>query len=92
MKQIPEGDILFMVEYVKISQLRSGDVLARTVYDSNMRVLLRENKPLTDRGIQTIKEQGYKGIYINHEDNLFRAEVAFSAPLVDDLLQLKIYP
>ena len=53
-----------MVEYVKINNLRSGDILARTVYDSSMRVLLRENKPLTDRGIQTIKEQGYKGIYI----------------------------
>ena len=79
-----------MVEYVKISQLRSGDVLARTVYDSNMRVLLRENNPLTDRGIQTIKEQGYKGIYINHEDNMFRSEVALAAPIVDDLLQLKI--
>lgn len=90
MKQIHKGDYLFMVEYVKISQLRSGDILARTVYDSNMRVLLRENKPLTDRGIQTIKEQGYKGIYINHEDNVFRAEVAITAPLVDDLLQLKI--
>ena len=79
-----------MVEYVKISHLRNGDILARTVYDNNMRVLLRENKPLTDRGIQTIKEQGYKGIYINHEDNVFRGDVALAAPLVDDLLQLKI--
>ena len=58
-----------MVEYVKINNLRQGDILARTVYDSSMRILLRENKPLTDRGIQTIKEQGYKGIYINHPDD-----------------------
>lgn len=79
-----------MVEYVKINNLKSGDVLARTVYDSSMRVLLRENKPLTDRGIQTIKEQGYKGIYINHPDHAYREEVALAAPLVDDLLQLKI--
>ena len=79
-----------MVEYVKINNLRSGDILARTVYDSSMRVLLRENKPLTDRGIQTIKEQGYKGIYINHPDDTYREEVALAAPLVDDLLQLKI--
>ena len=79
-----------MIEYVKINQLRKGDILARTVYDSNMRVLLRENKPLTDRGIQTIKEQGYKGIYIDHKDNTFRSEVALAAPLIDDLLQLKI--
>lgn len=79
-----------MIEYVKISNLRCGDILARTVYDSNMRVLLRENKPLTDRGIQTIKEQGYKGIYINHDNNVFREEIALAAPLVDDLLQLRI--
>ena len=79
-----------MVEYVKINNLRRGDILARTVYDSNMRVLLRENKPLTDRGIQTIKEQGYKGIYINHGSTTYREEIALSAPLVDDLLQLKI--
>lgn len=79
-----------MIEYVKINNLRNGDILARTVYDSSMRVLLRENKPLTDRGIQTIKEQGYKGIYINHPDNTYREEVALAAPLVDDLLQLKI--
>ena len=79
-----------MIEYVKIKNLKSGDVLARTVYDSSMRVLLRENKPLTDRGIQTIKEQGYKGIYINHPDNNYREEVALAAPLIDDLLQLKI--
>ncbi len=79
-----------MVEYVKINNLKKGDILARTVYDSNMRVLLRENKPLTDRGIQTIKEQGYKGVYINHTDNTYREEVALAAPLVDDLLQLKI--
>lgn len=79
-----------MVEYVKINNLRQGDILARTVYDSSMRILLRENKPLTDRGIQTIKEQGYKGIYINHPDDKFREEVALAAPLVDDLLQLKI--
>ena len=79
-----------MVEYVKISQLRDGDILARTVYDSSMRVLLRENKPLTERGIQTIKEQGYKGIYIYHEEDSFRSDVALAAPLVDDLLQLKM--
>ena len=79
-----------MIEYVKIKNLKSGDVLAHTVYDSSMRVLLRENKPLTDRGIQTIKEQGYKGIYINHPDNNYREEVALAAPLIDDLLQLKI--
>ena len=79
-----------MVEYVKINNLRQGDILARTVYDSSMRVLLRENKPLTDRGIQTIKEQGYKGIYINHPDAVYREEIALAAPLVDDLLQLKI--
>lgn len=79
-----------MIEYIKINNLRAGDVLARTVYDSNMRVLLMENKPLTARGIQTIKEQGYKGIYINHEDNVYREEVALAAPLIDDLLQLKI--
>lgn len=79
-----------MIEYVKINNLRNGDVLARTVYDSNMRVLLMENKPLTTRGIQTIKEQGYKGIYINHEDDGYREEVALAAPLVDDLLQLQM--
>ena len=78
-----------MVEYVKVNNLRQGDILARTVYDSNMRVLLRENKPLTTRGIQSIIEQGYKGIYINHNEASFREEVALAEPLVDDLLQLK---
>lgn len=45
-----------MVEYVKINNLRRGDILARTVYDSNT----------------------------------YREEIALTAPLVDDLLQLKI--
>ena len=79
-----------MVEYVKINNIKNGDIIARTVYDSSMRVLLSEGKPLTDRGIQTIKEQGYKGLYINHADSGYREEVALIAPLVDDLLQLKI--
>ena len=67
-----------MIEYVKINNLRKGDILARTVYDCNMKILLRENKPLTERGIQTIKEQGYKGIYIEHEHNVYREEVAIA--------------
>lgn len=79
-----------MIEYVKINNLRKGDILARTVYDCNMKILLRENKPLTERGIQTIKEQGYKGIYIEHEHNIYREEVAIAEPLIDDLLQLKM--
>lgn len=79
-----------MIEYVKVCNLKQGDILAKTVYDSSMRILLKESKPLTTRGIQTIIEQGYKGVYIQHEDACFREQVALAAPIVDDLVQLRI--
>ena len=79
-----------MVEYVKISNLKEGDVLARTLYDAEMRVMLKNGNKLSANGIRVIKEQGYRGIYIQHEDNGFRQDVPLAEPLVDEMTQLQM--
>lgn len=72
-----------MIEFVKVSSLKNGDVLAKTIYNDKLQVLLKEGNRISDNAISIIKSQGYKGCYIDHGGNR-REDVPISEPLIDD--------
>lgn len=52
------------MRYTKISNLKSGDIMARTVYGTDGRVLVRTNTVLTPFLIQKLVCLGYPGVYL----------------------------
>lgn len=72
-----------MIEYVRVSHLKEGDVLGKTVYNDKLQVLLKAGNRLTKACIQNIREQGYKGVYIEVGD-LKREAVPIPEPIVDE--------
>lgn len=77
-------------EYIKIANSKAGDVVGYTLYDSKSRVLIRAGNRLTEAGIRAIKEQGYKGIYIQHESTERREEIPVAEPLISEPLCIQI--
>lgn len=53
------------MEYIRVTRLEPGMILAKDIYDENYRVLLRSDKLLTEEAIRAIKNQNYKGVYVN---------------------------
>lgn len=79
-----------VVEYVRVQNAQVGDVIARTLYDEKGRILLRNGNKLTAAGIRVIKEQGYKGIYIEQEGLERREDIPVPEPLVSDFQCMQI--
>ena len=79
-----------VVEYVRVQHVQVGDVVARTLYDEKARILLREGNKLTAAGIRVIKEQGYKGIYIQQEGTERREDIPVPEPLVSDFQTIQL--
>ena len=79
-----------VVEYVRVQNVQVGDIVARTLYDEKARVLLREGNKLTAAGIRVIKEQGYKGIYIQQEGTERREDIPVPEPLVSDFQTIQL--
>ena len=79
-----------MIEYVRTENLKAGDLIARSLYDENCRILLKAGKALTDTAIRVIAQYGYKGVYIDHIDEFRRESVPIPEPLVDELTQLQL--
>lgn len=52
---------------VPILEARQGDVLARTLYDERLDVLLRAGVPLTGRLIERIADRGFARIWVRDE-------------------------
>ena len=77
-----------MVEYMKISALKEGDLLGRTIYDEKGGILLKDGARLSRRMIGVIEEKGYKGVYINHADQ--RNLVMVLEPIIDDFTSLRV--
>ena len=73
-----------MVEFVKVQNLKTGDILAKTIYNDNLKVLLKEGNALTPTGINAISKLAIKGVYIEHDSNLRRESVPLAEPLLDD--------
>lgn len=79
-----------MIEYVRVQNLRVGDMIERTLYDENGRVLLSAGKLLTETAIRVINQMGYKGIYIDNIDEFRRELVPIPEPLVSELTELQL--
>lgn len=79
-----------MYEYVRIKNVKEGDALGKTVYDEKCRVLLKAGNKVTTRSIETLKELGYKGLYIENNDLLRREDIPIAEPLLEDLTVLQL--
>ena len=79
-----------MREYVRTKNLHEGDVTRETLYDDKMRVLLRSGNKLTKRAIDMISKLGYKGIYIDNQENCRREDIPLSEPFLDNKTMLRM--
>uniref|UniRef100_UPI0040568268 HD-GYP domain-containing protein n=1 Tax=Agathobacter sp. TaxID=2021311 RepID=UPI0040568268 len=79
-----------MIEFVRTEHLKVGDRIANPLYDEMCRVLMKAGRSLTETAIRVIKQNGYKGVYIENNDVLRREQVPIAEPLVDDLKQLQL--
>ena len=52
------------MRYIKIADVKEQMILAQPLYDEKGTVLLNSNVTLTTRMIESVRERGYKGIYI----------------------------
>ena len=79
-----------MIEYIRTENLKSGDILAKALYDENGRILLAVGKTVTETAIRVIRQYGYKGIYIENIDEFRREDIPIPEPLIDDYTQLQL--
>lgn len=79
-----------IVEYVRCCNLKVGDIVARTLYTDESRVLIRAGSTLTELAIKAITKQGYKGIYIESEFSNRRESLPVAEPLISDLESLQV--
>ncbi len=79
-----------MVEYVRSSNVREGDILARPLYGADGRILLASGKALTERGVTALRDAGYRGAYIEAEDGAEEREhIPPPEPLIQDEKQVR---
>lgn len=79
-----------MLEYIKLSSLRDGDVLGRAVYDAKGMVLATQGMSMTTRVIEALKAQGFKGVYIDRKSTEARDTVHIQEPIIDDYTTIKV--
>ena len=79
-----------MIEFIRTENLKSGDILAKTLYDETCRILMKAGGKLSDTSIRVIKQKGYKGIYIENNDGIRRESVPIPEPLIEELTQLQL--
>lgn len=77
-------------EYIRCENMKTGDVLARTLYTDKNRILLRSGNCLSEAAIRAIKEQGYKGIYIESELADKRENIPIPEPLISDFESMQV--
>lgn len=80
-----------MIEYVRVEHLKIGDVCAKNLYDEMGDVICGEDKSLNADAINTIKEFGYKGVYVSHPGNKRRELIPLLEPLFDDVLLMTLF-
>jgi HD-GYP domain-containing protein (c-di-GMP phosphodiesterase class II) len=74
---------------LKNGGVREGDMLARTIYDERGMILLKQGAKITAKIIDSLNQQGFKGIYVNHADKQ-RNQVSAIEPIIDDVTTLKM--
>lgn len=80
-----------MLEYVRVEHLKIGDVCAKNLYDETGRVICEEDKSLNENAINSIREFGYKGIYVLHPGNKRRELIPLLEPLFDDVFLMTLF-
>lgn len=78
-----------MIEFVRLDNVKEGDVLARTLYDNNLRVLLKVGNKITKRAIDLLKSYNYKGIYIESTEGS-RQKFPIPEPILDIEVELRL--
>ena len=78
-----------MIEYVRLSDAKEGDILAKTIYDNCFRVLLKEGNKITARVLEVLKSNGYKGVYVERDESEL-GEVTLPDPLLDINLEFRL--
>ena len=78
-----------MIEYLKLNNLKAGQMLAKTIYDENGRPLIKCGHELTDRIINVLKDKEYRGAFIEHNGRLGRF-IPIPGPVIDEYVQIKI--
>lgn len=81
---------LAMHEYVRIKNIKEGDILGRTVYDEKCRILLKSGNTVTNRSLVTLRELGYKGLYIENDTLERREDIPIAEPLLEELTILQL--
>ncbi|MCR5789188.1 MAG: HD domain-containing protein [Lachnospiraceae bacterium] len=76
-----------MIEFIRASHLKAGDILAKTIYNDRLQILLKAGNALTNASIKTIRDFGYKGCYIEHE-GIRREDIPITEPLIDEAEEL----
>lgn len=79
-----------MLEYIRTSSLKEGDILGRTLYDAKGMVLIKEGCRISNTIIRSIKAQGFKGVYISKSGTEQRDMVHIQEPIIDDLTVIKV--
>ena len=77
--------MIVIVEYIRCKDMKEGDKLARTLYTDKDRILLRAGNCLTGASIRAIKQQGFKGVYIENELCDKRLPISIPEPLISDM-------
>ncbi len=76
-----------MIEFVRTTHLQQGDILAKTIYNDKLQILLRAGNALSKGSIRTVADMGYKGCYIEH-GGIRREDVPIPEPLIDETEEL----
>ena len=79
-----------MHEYVRIKNIKEGDVLGKTVYDEKCRILLKTGNSITNRSLATLRDLGYKGLYIENDTSKRREDIPIAEPLLEDITVLQL--
>lgn len=72
-----------MLEYVRAKNIKQGDILARALHDERGMMLMAAGTKITEKAIEALKAQGFKGIYVEHVSR--RENIEIPEPLVDDM-------
>ena len=79
-----------MREYIRIKNMQAGQILGSTLYDEKGRVLLKAGNQLTSKAIEVIKDQGYKGIYIENNSDTRVEDIPIPEPIIPDDVRINI--
>lgn len=80
-----------MIEYVRVQNLKKGDVSARALFEESGRVFIKEGQALDEETLLYLKHLGYKGIYIQHIGQKRRELIPLPDPLLDNALLIKLF-